>query len=70
MLHNQMVARVFLANVRSLLSKMDVIKLQDSNTWLESCITVKTETWLHENILDQDVENKLYNLIIFIIQNV
>lgn len=42
---------------------MDKIKLWTINNWMDSCITVITETWLHNNILDLAVE--LAGLTIF-----
>lgn len=35
---------------------MDEMKLWDVNNHIDSCITVITETWLHENILALAVE--------------
>lgn len=50
------VPSVFLANARSLVNKMDELKLREINNRINSCLTIITETWLHENIPDLVVE--------------
>ncbi len=54
--HKSAVPSIFLANTRSLVNKMDDVRLRVTNNRLDSCITVFTETWLHENIPDLAAE--------------
>lgn len=47
---------IFLANARSLLNKLDDVRLRITNNRLDCCIMVITETRLHDNIPDLAME--------------
>ncbi|KAI3355017.1 hypothetical protein L3Q82_004562 [Scortum barcoo] len=47
---------LFLTNARSLVNKMDEMKLKIVSAKIDSCVAIVTETWLDNNIPDAAVE--------------
>ncbi|KAI3354805.1 hypothetical protein L3Q82_004541 [Scortum barcoo] len=47
---------LFLTNARSLVNKMDEMKLRIVSAKIDSCVAIVTETWLDNNIPDAAVE--------------
>uniref|UniRef100_A0A3B5QBX0 Reverse transcriptase domain-containing protein n=1 Tax=Xiphophorus maculatus TaxID=8083 RepID=A0A3B5QBX0_XIPMA len=54
--HKPALPSLFLANARSLVNKIDEMRLRITSRRMDSCVTVVTETWLDDNIPDAAVE--------------